>query len=275
MQIWIIINGEKQGPFADFEVRRHISNGQYTGETIAWHEGLSEWMPLAQISVFEREFTPEAREIGNVSARPQEELPAAGAARAESYWLRRFWARWLDIYLLTGVLWLVLYASHVDIGFILDTPWLMLLIYFPWVPCEIWLISGCATTPGKWLMGLRVVNDDGSRLDLRQSTLRAVRVYFLGIGMGWGVVSPICQALSLIQARSTGKCLWDFHSKHRVEARPWQWFRLPIYGIALMMALQMQFIVVAPYVIEEAIQEYPEMAEWIEKSPPKHLPKRH
>ncbi len=57
MDIWIIQNGEKIGPIHDFDVRKMIENGELPAATPAWHEGLTAWKPLVEISLFERELT--------------------------------------------------------------------------------------------------------------------------------------------------------------------------------------------------------------------------
>ena len=56
MEIWYIRDGEKLGPFHDFEIRRKITAGELPPTTPAWHEGLGAWKPLEEIDIFKREF---------------------------------------------------------------------------------------------------------------------------------------------------------------------------------------------------------------------------
>jgi hypothetical protein len=44
--------------------------------------------------------------------------------------------------------------------------------------------------------------------------------------------------------------------------------------VSLFIALQLQFIVVAPYAIKNTIEIFPQLKEQLEKNPPWHLPKR-
>lgn len=65
MNVWIVIDGERQGPIADYEVRRRISAGEFTRDTVGWHEGCQEWMPLACMALFEREFVSHHPVVGD------------------------------------------------------------------------------------------------------------------------------------------------------------------------------------------------------------------
>jgi uncharacterized RDD family membrane protein YckC len=276
MNVWIIIDGEKAGPIADYEIRKGIANGQYSADTVAWHEGCAEWQPLRSLALFEREFAsaePGATNVGEPSR--VEVSPQQGEWAPGAFWVRRFWARWLDLHLYAGGFWLALYFLDVDVGVVLRNIWIMLLVYLPWVPLEAYLLARYGTTPGKWLAGIRIVNPTGGHLDFAVSLRRAVRVYFLGIGMGWGIVSMICQSLSLYTVRSSGSALWDRDGSHVLVGRAWK----PMRGVALVVAYilvtQMQWIVIAPYFMEDLAKSYPEWYEFMEKSPPRHLPRKH
>ena len=64
MDIWIIRNGEKTGPFRDFEIRHKIEDGELSPTTPAWHDGLPAWQPLGEIDLFRREFDLPNLEVG-------------------------------------------------------------------------------------------------------------------------------------------------------------------------------------------------------------------
>ena len=283
MNVWILIDGEKSGPWADYEVRRRIAEGVYGRDTMGWHEGCREWTPLGKMTLFEREFTgdEEQRVVagegeGGRESEVERRKDMEGAGWSGGvYWLRRFWARWLDLHLYAGVWWLGLYFSGVNVGAVLGNVWMMLLLYLPWVPVEAWLISRFQTTPGKWFAGVRIMGKDGANLDFAVSLRRAVRVYFLGIGMGWGVVSLICQGLACFTVRRTGLALWDRDGTHVVLGVPWKVSRSFVVMAAYVLVTQMQWMVIAPYFLEDLAKRHPEWHEWMHKNPPKHLPRKH
>jgi uncharacterized RDD family membrane protein YckC len=49
MQIYIGRNGEKQGPYPEAQVREMLAAGALSPTDLAWHEGLSGWMPLQSV----------------------------------------------------------------------------------------------------------------------------------------------------------------------------------------------------------------------------------
>lgn len=270
MDIWIIQDGEKTGPVHDFEIRRKIEIGELSASTPAWHEGLGAWKPLGEIDLFHGEFEKPAA-AADTAPIPPPPPPTPD----QPHLVRRFWARWLDLYLFGGFWWIAIWAAGRDIGMILNQPWIMLFHFVPWFALEAFLIHRFATTPGKWLLGIRVVNNDGSVLNLAESIRRSARVLFIGLGFGWGILTLICQLMSWFTTKRLGRPLWDHAGGHRLEARPVNPFRIAAYVVVLISALQLQWIVIAPYATETATQAFPALKEYFEHNPSWHLPKRH
>jgi uncharacterized RDD family membrane protein YckC len=270
MDIWIIQDGEKKGPIRDYEIRGRIRDGILTGDTPAWHEGLDSWKTLGGLPLFAGEFERRDAEPVPMAEPGSRQTPPPVPAQARL--IRRFWARWFDLYLYAGVWWFAMWAAGRDIGATLANPWIILFLYVPWFALEAVLLQRFGTTPGKWLLGLRVVNDDGSLLGTPAAIRRCLRVMFLGIGFGWGVLSLICQLLSVFTTRRLGRPLWDHVGGHHLEAAPLHPLRLAAYVAGLFAALQLQMIVVAPHVMENMGRMFPEMREHFEKNPPWHLP---
>mgnify|MGYP000029449989 CR=1 FL=1 len=276
MDIWIIQDGEKTGPIHDFEIRRRIEAGELPPTTPAWHEGLGMWTPLVEIGIFQREFDkPAPPETPASSPEPAPERVVPPPLPDQPHLIRRFWARWLDLYLYAGVWWIAMWAAGRDIGMILQHQWIILFHYVPWFVLETFLLHRFGTTPGKWLLGIKVVNHDGSLLSLAEATRRCARVLFIGIGFGWGILALICQLMSLITTKRLGRPLWDQAGGHRLEVSPFDPFRIAGYVFVLFVSIQLQMIVVAPYVMETAGKVFPDLQEQLEKNPPWHLPKRH
>lgn len=273
MDVWIIQNGEKTGPLHDFEIRRKIEDGELPASTPAWHEGLDAWKPLVEIDLFRREFDKPPAPPGK-DFEPSAPSPAPPPVPDQPHLVRRFWARWLDLYLYAGLWWIAMWAVGRDIGMILENQWIILFHYVPWFVFETFLIHRFGTTPGKWLLGIRIVNNDGTQLTLAESTRRCARVLFIGLGFGWGILALICQLMSWVTTKRLGRPLWDQAGGHRLEAAPLGPLRLVAYVFILSAALQLQMIVVAPYVMETAGRTFPSFKEQFEENPPWHLPKR-
>jgi uncharacterized RDD family membrane protein YckC len=271
MDVWIIRDGEKAGPIHDFEIRRKIETGELPATTPAWHEGLDGWKPLIDIDLFTREFElaavprPPENPPGQILPPPLPQKTAYG---------RRFWARWFDLYLYSGFWWLGMWAVGQNIQAALLNPWLMFFQCVPWFALEALLIHKFGTTPGKWLLGLQVANNDGTPLDLAASIRRSLRVMFSGVGFGWGLLAVFCQALSLFTAKRLGAPLWDHSGGHQVIASPLSPARLVALVFLFAGALQLQMIVVSPYLFEMAGETFPFLKEQYERNPPWHLPEK-
>lgn len=279
MEIWIIKDGEKAGPFNDFEIRGRIENHEIPPTTPAWHEGMPEWRPLHTISLFDSAFEraqnnpfPSPSRFDEPEEKP-EPPPTPAAPPPSAFPLRRFWARWFDLNLFAGVWWVLMWASGRDIGATLNS-WVMVLHFVPWFVLEAVLLHRHGVTPGKWLLGLKVVNDDGTLLALPESTRRSARVLFIGIGFGWPVVSQICQLMSYVTTRRIGRPLWDQAGGHRVLADGINPIRLLAYVFILAFAAHLKMGILFPYYLEEVAKSKPEMREQLEKSLPWYSPKK-
>ena len=76
MQIYILPNGEQQGPFSPDQVKGYLAIGQYQYSDLAWREGMAEWQPLGQFP----EFTPQAHRhrTPNYGSIPIRQLATSG-----------------------------------------------------------------------------------------------------------------------------------------------------------------------------------------------------
>ncbi len=280
MDIWIIRNGEKVGPIHDYEARRKIESGELTRDTPTWHEGLDAWRPLGEIAIFKDEFnwvhhddldsgpTHEEEEAALLAAATPPPLPIGPVL-----W-RRFWARWLDIHVYVAVWWLSMWVSGRQIEAVLNNIWIMVVQLVPWFIVESILIHRFGTTPGKWLLGLRVANTNGTPLSLAAATLRSFRVLVGGVGFGFSLLALFCQTLSYFTAKRLGNALWDHAGGHRVQSRPLVAWRIIVAVCVFLAALQLQMAVIAPYVLKNAAEAFPFLKEELEKTPPWHLPQR-
>lgn len=261
MDFWLIRNGEKTGPLPDYEIRSKIESGELGPDDPAWSEGMANWVPLRSIALFSELFerpieSPEPQR-DSFSPPPLPEKPAV---------YRRFWARWFDLISYGSLWWLGMWASGNDLKAMLLSHWLLVLHLVPWFLIETLLIHHFGTTPGKALLGLSVVNIDGSRLSYGQSLRRAFRVMFAGIGFGLSLISPICQLMSWFLVRRIGTTLWDRAGGHRVTAAPMSVIRVSVLVIGLFVAVQIEGNVLAPSMVEILAKDFPELKEFYDKT---------
>ena len=269
MDIWIIRDGEKTGPIHDFEIRKKIEAGELLSTTPAWHEGLPAWKPLGEIGLFEREFDRpfESHEAPESPSDEPEKKPVPPPLPDHLFSLRRFWARWFDLYLYAGIFWFAMWAAGRDIGLALMNPWIVLFQFVPWFALEAVLLHRYGFTPGKWLLGLRVVNNAGTLMNLAESTRRSARVSFVGIGFGLDIVTIVCQIMAYFSTKRLGRPLWDHAGGHRIVAAPHEPWRIAVFVAILFASLALRLMVLMPYVMEEAAKTSPEIRELRERYP--------
>ncbi len=98
---------------------------------------------------------------------------------------RRYFARILDLSFGNLILWVILsLIFRVNVtrigGFV---EWLLVYVQWGiWLPLEGLLLSRWGTTPGKWIMGIRVEHEDGRNLTFAEAVDRTWQVYIRGMG---------------------------------------------------------------------------------------------
>lgn len=43
-------DGVSQGPVLEHDLAGRVQRGEVTGNTLVWHDGMNEWLPVAQVS---------------------------------------------------------------------------------------------------------------------------------------------------------------------------------------------------------------------------------
>lgn len=280
MEIWLIKNGEKTGPFNDYAIRGRISDGQLDANDYAWHEGLPGWVKLQEIELFKNEF--ETAKTIQPPPLPQHFPVSSDLDLANTkgrYLLRRFWARWLDLMVYLAAWWLLMYVAGGNIKAMISSQWVHLSLLVPWFAIEAWLLHRFGTTPGKWLLGIRVVNEDGTGLSLKSAVRRSIFVWIAGLGFGWGYLTPLCQLMSWFTTRNTGKPVWDHVGQHKITVAPLNAFKIIALIVLFFTAIQLQSAVRWPHDKEiflkanqELFEQYPEFRKFLEEGKQWHLP---
>lgn len=74
---------------------------------------------------------------------------------------------------------------------------------------EATLISATGSTPGKALLGIRVMDRSGGRLSFPKSLLRSARAWAQGLGLGIPLVSIITMIFGYMALSDRGDTAWD------------------------------------------------------------------
>lgn len=248
MEFYVSIDGNKEGPYSLFKIGDMLEEGKITEDTLAWHRDLEEWKPIRDVEALKsviprKEPPPEMPPLPEKQER-EPSLPPGEVIAAEPVMIKevrpftRFWARMFD-YLLVSVF--VFLVSDVNLpqpepsesaaDFIaryieeMQNPETrvfartQVFALLGWHFLEGVLILLFGVTPGKALMGVRVVNDLPGKLSFLRSIARSYYVYVLGVGFYLFPFMLIGMVFGFFRLLSSGSSVWDTQLKIRVETK--------------------------------------------------------
>lgn len=159
---------------------------------------------------------------------------------------RRFFARLLDLALIGLLVW----AGGVALGLVepgeLVIPRFVVIMISPfiWIPFEALCLKFWGFTPGKAMLGLRVVTADGTPISMRRAFSRAFDVWFTGCGAELPILNVVTKVLAMAKYRVTGETSWDEALKLKVVHHP---LAAPGIMLAIMLAVTsfvLRFVVI-------------------------------
>lgn len=109
-----------------------------------------------------------------------------------------------------------------------------------WVLLEGLMLRHFGATPGKALFGIRVVQRNGSRLSMQQSLMRALFVWFAGVGFWMPPLTLATMAFGFYYLLSRRTTLWDRQVGSRVAHRPFTALRILLVVFAFLAILLAQ-----------------------------------
>lgn len=253
MRIWLIIQGEKQGPFPIHDIISRIRLGELDATIHAWHDGMLAWKPLGEIESFRHEFESPQVDEESPPPLPHPMKQVAMTPMPPTQLWRRWAARMFDM-----VIWQsICFGFCAAVGWPLKE-WILsggfVVIAMPlWIPIEAFMLHWLSHTPGKYLLGLRITNHDGSRLNVKTAMIRSMRCFFMGMGAFYPIVMPFCQAFCWWFSRRHGIALWDLPQKLQVVHRPLAWWR---WCVMLLLCLVISNMLASPAVpvMKEVLQ---------------------
>lgn len=148
---------------------------------------------------------------------PDEEIDPVRPGEKTRPW-RRWFARTADYTMFAVLLGAVigtamLYMAPDISRFMFESEYsnwfLTLLVVGAWVPVEGYLMGRYGTTPGKWLLSLRVTAKSGRRLTALAARRRASLVWLNGMGCGAPIVTAITQLVAVTKLERRGETDWD------------------------------------------------------------------
>ena len=222
-----------QGPIDEAELFRLIDAGVVREETLLWKEGLSEWIPAAQLAVYQQ--AQQRHEPEAVAAPEFVQTPRATLRPSPPDPFRRFAARTLDLYIFFFLITPLI--GPIDPGKGGENAVIGVGVYLAWALIEAVLLATLGATPGKWLLRVEVTDAFGKRLDFMTALRRSLDVSVRGMGLGLPIFHVFAQLFGLYQLTGRGITPWDQSSrcvvKHgHLELTRWLIFLFLVLWIA-------------------------------------------
>jgi hypothetical protein len=219
MQFYVIIDGNKSGPFSAYDLNGLVREGKVTAESLAWHAGMEVWLPMGEMPALEMLFkAPDPIEVFDF-----EVSTAASAAPVLSNlrpW-RRFFARMIDLQFFYIIVSLVMVKMDMikPIEFYVpkNPGTTVLVVVALWVVVESMLLVAFGTTLGKFALGIRIKLTSGEPIKFSDAIKRSSFVWWRGCGFGLQLLNTIAAILSFFHLTKFGKTPWDSACGFSVE----------------------------------------------------------
>lgn len=122
----------------------------------------------------------------------------------------RYWARTLDICLLTIPIGLLLgIFAPLFVMQKNNDALLGIVALFLYVFVEALLLSSFGTTPGKWLFKIQLAHASGNPISYAQALTRAIKVWWRGLGIGFPIVVLITNVVAYERLKRYGITSWE------------------------------------------------------------------
>ena len=162
----------------------------------------------------------------DVAEKPSQSRPDAKADRKPPMsfpsmpgWLVRFLARSVDGVIFASML------GYIEAFRLFQHPVVGWPIYIfagtlLWAFVEANLLSSIGTTPGKWLLGIRVITHQGNKPVLLEAFKRSMGVWWYGLGAGCAPLMPLMMVVNCVRVMKNHPTTWDRKGRFIVTLRP-------------------------------------------------------
>ncbi len=162
-------------------------------------------------------------------------VPATDAIREQRAPWRRYWARSFDMTLYGSLIFAVAaLAFHLftPVGGVTFAHRILLwaLVIAALLLLEPLFLSFLGTTPGKWILGLRVTDPDGRRLTREDAFVRTADVLLFGLGFNVPLVNLYCPIRCLVKCEGSEPLPWEKDSS--ISVRDMKNWRYIVLGLA-------------------------------------------
>lgn len=241
MSDWWYNNGEKEeGPITLPELTELFEKNIITTKTLIWKKGFDSWRELTQVSELSNILINEPPPIptGNSTASVFVNFPDSGP------W-KRFFARIFDTFwqnLLMQFLIAIMLGAFSP-GFVdwIVTPGAEQVFALMTLPVALvfdGFIQGIfGASPGKAMLGLRVLKSNGEILSIGENIARNVSLWASGYALGIPFISLFTMANQHSRLKKGKPASYDEPYNYQVKAKPIKWYRYLLFIFSFMVLM--------------------------------------
>lgn len=247
MRAWYyVIGDEKKGPVPEKELIALLKSCELSSDTLVWTEGMEAWTQVGDAEALtcsspdkvpQINTTPPERDSLPVEVVEPEVIDPDGKKKKREVpqvrpWVR-YWARMIDFNLFFFAYGLLLIFIAPLISVVRPLLFLICAIVGGFF-VEAGFLSLWGTTPGKWLMQVRVRKHNGEKLTYSGALGRAFSVWMRGEGFSIPIVSLFTHLTAYNRLREKGITSWDENGQFTVSHRRIGFFRALLATVILL-----------------------------------------
>ncbi len=210
---------QKEGPVARDEIEHLLATGAIDETTLVWTESLGRWVAISELEHFHFNALDVTPTVTVEKAVHYERETDEGSRRPRP-WVR-YWARMADYALFSAALTFgmslaapITYMKQLDL--LVQSKFWTVTILFLWVFVETVLLVTWGTTPGKWLLKVKLRSEGGKKLSFGDAINRSFSVWWLGLGIGIPLISFVTLIVAAVKLSNTGMTSWDRRGNYTV-----------------------------------------------------------
>lgn len=197
------------GPLSHYELRELLVHEEINENTPICSDTDPVWQPISDVEVFKVTGLDEPPTVED----SEEEEPLD--SEKPRPWVR-FWVRMVDYLLFAVIIGAILGIFKLP-SLSPRQPYLGMIMIFLWAFVETFLLATWGTTPGKWLLRIKIRTVDGKKPALFDSLSRSLSVWFLGVGAGVPVLSIITMIVACVKLSNNKITTWDRKNSLHIE----------------------------------------------------------
>jgi uncharacterized RDD family membrane protein YckC len=219
MKQWNYAEGDQiKGPIPEDELIQLIQSGRLPKNALVWTEGQQDWSPASEINgLLPPELQPSLDESlpSNQRVKRINNSDFEPSGEQQRPWIR-YWARLVDFLLFSLLVGFIIgFIDESILDNTNDTVFGIILL-LAYIPVEPLMLMSWGTTPGKFLLNVRLRNDDGSKLSYNQALIRSTGVVMKGQGVGIPLLSLVTHIYAYKRLTNQGITAWDESGDHTV-----------------------------------------------------------